>query len=100
MAQKIFGCETTQDSSETEQVFQRVQTDLTRPASPATYFIPGLGHLAKRLGGLQLATRAIDNSGVHFSPDLVALEIKGPEYLKLSFCDLPGVVATPASPHD
>jgi GTPase SAR1 family protein len=98
--QQIQDFKTIQDPSEIEDVLRWAQIAILNPNSPAAHFIPGSGHVAMQPDGLRTATEAIEASGIKFSPNVIALEIKGPDYPELSFYDLPGVFETAATERD
>jgi len=100
MPQEIQDFKTIQDPAEIEEVLKWAQIAILNPDSPAAHYIPGSGHVATQPNGLQNATHSIEASGIKFSPNVIALEIKGPDYPELSFYDLPGVFAAPATQRD
>lgn len=62
----------------------------------AQLYVPGEGAYARE----HTLQEAADNTRAQFSPNIVALEMKGPSYPDLSFYDLPGVFSTPAQEED
>ncbi|KAJ3579395.1 hypothetical protein NPX13_g1172 [Xylaria arbuscula] len=91
---KIF--KTIFDPSEIEDVLRWAQVAVLNPLSDHELYIPGDGAIA-RTGDLGEATR---NSAAQFSPNIISLEIKGPELPGLSFYDLPGVFLSPDQEED
>lgn len=73
---------TVHDNSEIEQVLRWAQVAILNPDKPASLFVPGSGALAQNREAETTAK---------FSPNVVYLEIKGPEMPNLSFYDLPGI---------
>jgi hypothetical protein len=59
-------------------------------------FIPGEGAYAKE----HSLEDAVKETDAQFSPNIVALEIKGPNLPDLSFYDLPGVFISPPQEED
>jgi GTPase SAR1 family protein len=98
--QQIQDFQTIQDPAEIEEVLKWAQIAILNPNSPAAHYIPGSGHVATQPDGLRIAMDAIEASAVKFSPNVIALEIKGPDYPELSFYDLPGVFATSPTQRD
>jgi hypothetical protein len=85
-----------EDRHQIEDVLRWAQIAILNHDSPAQLYVPGEGAYARE-HSLQSAagcTRA------QFSPNIVALEMRGPSYPDLSFYDLPGVFSTPAQEED
>ncbi|KAK9414654.1 hypothetical protein SUNI508_10937 [Seiridium unicorne] len=76
----------------TEDMLRWAQIAVLNPNNPADMYIPGEGVYTGEFT-LQSAAEEID---AQFSPNIVALEMKGPNLPDLSFYDLPGVFYTPA----
>lgn len=83
------------DPSEIEEVLRWAQIAILNHNQDYELFIPGEGALAK-----QSLEDAALNTEAQFSPNIVALQIKGPELPDLSFYDLPGVFISPEKEED
>ncbi|OTA52759.1 hypothetical protein K449DRAFT_402413 [Hypoxylon sp. EC38] len=84
------------DPSEIEEVLRWAQIAILNHKRNFELFIPGEGAVAKETP-LDVAARETD---AQFSPNIVALEIKGPGLPDLSFYDLPGVFQSPEKEED
>ncbi|KAI5859257.1 P-loop containing nucleoside triphosphate hydrolase protein [Durotheca rogersii] len=84
------------DPSEIEEVLRWAQVAILNHNRNYEQFIPGEGPIAKEIT-LDVAARDTD---AQFSPNIVALEIKGPGLPDLSFYDLPGVFISPEKEED
>ncbi|KAI1211145.1 P-loop containing nucleoside triphosphate hydrolase protein [Annulohypoxylon truncatum] len=84
------------DPSEIEEVLRWAQVAILNHNRNFELFIPGEGAMAKQ-ESLDTAARETD---AQFSPNIVALEIKGPGLPDLSFYDLPGVFQSPEKEED
>ncbi|KAI0899060.1 P-loop containing nucleoside triphosphate hydrolase protein [Annulohypoxylon nitens] len=84
------------DPSEIEEVLRWAQVAILNHNQNFELFIPGEGAVSKQMS-LDLAARETD---AQFSPNIVALEIKGPGLPDLSFYDLPGVFQSPEKEED
>ncbi|KAK4228674.1 P-loop containing nucleoside triphosphate hydrolase protein [Podospora fimiseda] len=87
------------DSEEIETVLRCAQLAILNPSTLYQAFIPrpqaGEGSDGSRLVLPALAARKEESSSeAQFSPNTVALEIKGPDLADLNFYDLPGVFNT------
>ncbi|KAI0505747.1 dynamin family protein [Xylaria bambusicola] len=91
---KIF--KTIFDPSEIEDVLRWAQVAILNPGTDHELYIPGEGAIAKT----EDLAEAARNSGAQFSPNIISLEIKGPELPGLSFYDLPGVFLSPDQEED
>ncbi|KAI0201613.1 dynamin family protein [Astrocystis sublimbata] len=91
---KIF--KTIFDPSEIEEVLRWAQVAILNPKNDHELYIPGDGSIAKSTT-LDDATSA---AAAQFSPNIISLEIKGPELPGLSFYDLPGVFLSPDQEED
>ncbi|KAI1196690.1 dynamin family protein [Nemania serpens] len=91
---KIF--KTIFDPSEIEDVLRWAQVAILNPNNDHELYIPGDGAIAK---GKDLA-EAAQTATAQFSPNIISLEIKGPELPGLSFYDLPGVFLSPDQEED
>ncbi|KAK3349813.1 P-loop containing nucleoside triphosphate hydrolase protein [Lasiosphaeria hispida] len=83
------------DSEDIETVLKCAQVAILNPSTPYHYFIPKLKcDSASDEVRQQLLLRVEQkeaNSEAQFSPNTVALEVKGPDLADLNFYDLPGV---------
>ncbi|KAI0968106.1 dynamin family protein [Xylaria arbuscula] len=84
------------DPSEIEEVLKWAQIAILNPETDHEFYIPGDGAVAK---GTDL-TEASRTAAAQFSPNIISLEIKGPELPGLSFYDLPGVFLSPDQEED
>ncbi|KAI0878656.1 dynamin family protein [Hypoxylon argillaceum] len=91
---KIF--KTIFDPDEIEDVLRWAQVAILNPTNDHEFYIPGEGTIAK---GKDLA-EAARTAAAQFSPNIISLEIKGPELPGLSFYDLPGVFLSPDQEDD
>ncbi|KAK0744419.1 P-loop containing nucleoside triphosphate hydrolase protein [Apiosordaria backusii] len=86
------------DSEEIETVLRCAQVAILNPSTPYQAFIPkprgGDGPDSQQLTQHELISRKEEASEAQFSPNTVALEIKGPDLADLNFYDLPGVFNT------
>ncbi|KAK4643769.1 hypothetical protein QC761_405260 [Podospora bellae-mahoneyi] len=86
------------DSEEIETVLRCAQVAILNPSTPYQAFIPkprgGEGPDSQQLTQHELISRKEEASEAQFSPNTVALEIKGPDLADLNFYDLPGVFNT------
>lgn len=86
------------DSEDVETVLRCAQLAILNPSTPYQAFIPkprtGEGSDGSRLTQPNMAVRKEEASEAQFSPNTVALEIKGPDMADLNFYDLPGVFNT------
>lgn len=82
---------TVYNKEEVEQVLNWAQVATLNPGISPDDFVPGMGirHLSKNYD------RQVD-----FSPNVVALEISGPDLPSLSFFDLPGIIQVTEGEHD
>ncbi|KAI1473644.1 hypothetical protein K445DRAFT_319061 [Daldinia sp. EC12] len=82
--------------SEIEEVLRWAQIAILNHNRNFEIFIPGEGAFAKETP-LDIAARETD---AQFSPNIVALEMRGPGLPDLSFYDLPGVFQSPEKEED
>lgn len=86
---------TMQDKSQIEEVLRWAQIAILNDDKHHSMFIPGSG---------AATNRPIDDAAAEtvakFSPNVVALEIKGPGLPDLSFYDMPGIFQNPADAKD
>ncbi|KAK3332803.1 hypothetical protein B0T19DRAFT_111703 [Cercophora scortea] len=79
---------------EIENVLRAAQIAILNPSSPLEMFIPrlaGEGVDEARQRYQAMLEEKAENPQAQFSPNIVGLEIKGPDMANLSFFDLPGV---------
>ncbi|KAK3693234.1 hypothetical protein B0T22DRAFT_35840 [Podospora appendiculata] len=79
---------------EIENVLRAAQIAILNPSSPLEMFIPklaGEGVEEARQRYQTMLEEKAENPQAQFSPNIVGLEIKGPDMANLSFFDLPGV---------
>ena len=79
-----------------EECLRWAQVALLTPDTSHTSFEPDVGHIAI---GSSLA-EAITKMTAKFSPNIIGLEIKGPDLPDLSFFDLPGLIKSTAKEED
>ncbi|KAI0105017.1 dynamin family protein [Nemania sp. FL0031] len=91
---KIF--KTIFDPSEIEEVLRWAQVAILNPNKDHEFYVPGEGAIAKSQDLAETARTA----AAQFSPNIISLEIKGPELPGLSFYDLPGVFLSPDQEED
>ncbi|KAI0553181.1 dynamin family protein [Xylaria curta] len=91
---KIF--KTIFDPNEIEEVLRWAQVAILNPKNDHEMYIPGDGTIAKSLS----LAEATSTAAAQFSPNIISLEIKGPELPGLSFYDLPGVFLSPDQEED
>ncbi|EGU74808.1 hypothetical protein FOQG_04240 [Fusarium oxysporum f. sp. raphani 54005] len=84
------------DYSEIEDVLRWAQIAILNDDKSHELFVPGSGALAVNIP----IDRAAEAVAAKFSPNIVALEIKGPELPDLSFYDMPGIFQNPADASD
>ncbi|KXJ88622.1 hypothetical protein Micbo1qcDRAFT_207330 [Microdochium bolleyi] len=79
-----------------EEILKWAQIAILSPNRNHELFVPGEGAIAKE----DNVERAKDETDAQFSPNIVALEMKGPGLPDLSFYDLPGVFLSPGNEQD
>jgi GTPase SAR1 family protein len=84
------------DRHQIEDVLRWAQIAILNHETPAQLYVPGEGAYTREHSLQDAAGR----TRAQFSPNIVALEMKGPNYPDLSFYDLPGVFYTPAQEED
>ncbi|KAI1341035.1 P-loop containing nucleoside triphosphate hydrolase protein [Xylariaceae sp. FL0016] len=84
------------DPSEIEEVLRWAQVAVLNHNKSHELFIPGEGSIARETD----LSVAASHTDAQFSPNIVALEIKGPSLPDLSFYDLPGVFLSPDQEED
>ncbi|CAM1505760.1 Fc.00g113970.m01.CDS01 [Cosmosporella sp. VM-42] len=83
------------DKSEIEDVLRWAQIAILNDDKSHKLFVPGSGSMTHIP-----IDRAAEEVTAKFSPNIVALEIKGPELPDLSFYDMPGIFQNPADARD
>ncbi|KAI1344578.1 hypothetical protein F5Y15DRAFT_411407 [Xylariaceae sp. FL0016] len=86
---KAFKTITAEDSIQLEELLRWAQIATLNPGKGHEQYIPEEGALATETN----LEEAIQHTEAKFSPNLVALEMKGPDFPDLSFYDLPGIIA-------
>ncbi|KAK8118225.1 dynamin family protein [Apiospora kogelbergensis] len=84
------------DKAEIEEVLRWAQVAILNHSRSSELFVPGEGAYAKETRLEDAATE----TEAQFSPNIVALEVKGPSLPDLSFYDLPGVFLAPSKEED
>ncbi|XEV05642.1 hypothetical protein FSHL1_010929 [Fusarium sambucinum] len=84
------------DHGEIEDVLRWAQIAILNDDKSPELFVPGSGSIAVNTP-IEAASETV---AAKFSPNIVALEIKGPELPDLSFYDMPGIFQNPADASD
>lgn len=92
----IHEFKTMHDKSEIEEVLRWAQIAILNDERSHELFVPGSGSIAQNVP----ISAASEEVAAKFSPNIVALEIKGPELPDLSFYDMPGIFQNPADARD
>lgn len=79
-----------------ENVLRWAQVAILNHGQNPDAYIPGTGAIPRT----QALAEAVETTAAKFSPNTVALEIKGPELPDLSFYDLPGIFRNSAQEED
>ncbi|ATY63961.1 Dynamin family [Cordyceps militaris] len=87
---------TMRDNSEIEEVLRWAQIAILNDNKNPALYVPGSGSIASNTPISQEADRTL----AKFSPNIVALEIKGPDLPNISFYDMPGIFQNPADARD
>ncbi|RCI16983.1 hypothetical protein L249_3074 [Ophiocordyceps polyrhachis-furcata BCC 54312] len=87
---------TMHDSDEIEEVLRWAQIAILNDDTHYASFVPKLGTTARTIP----VEQAAETTAAKFSPNVVALEIKGPGLPDLSFYDMPGIFENPADAKD
>ncbi|KAI5459388.1 P-loop containing nucleoside triphosphate hydrolase protein [Mariannaea sp. PMI_226] len=93
---KTHEFKTMHEANEVEEVLRWAQIAILNDDKSHKLFIPGSGSIAMNTP----IDRAAEEVTAKFSPNIVALEIKGPELPDLSFYDMPGIFQNPADARD
>ncbi|KAK0710094.1 P-loop containing nucleoside triphosphate hydrolase protein [Lasiosphaeria miniovina] len=91
------------DSDDIETILRCAQVAILNPSDPHQMFIPKLKGETSDMLRDQTLERVREkelNSEAQFSPNTVALEVRGPELADLNFYDLPGVFLSAKRPED
>ncbi len=86
---KIF--KTIYNPADIEEVLKWAQVAILNPGRNHELYVPNEGAIAKDIDLIEAA----DDTEAQFSPNIVALEMKGHDLPDLSFYDLPGVFLSP-----
>ncbi|KAL7941380.1 P-loop containing nucleoside triphosphate hydrolase protein [Trichoderma barbatum] len=92
----VLEFKTMHDKSEIEEVLRWAQIAILNDDKNHVLFVPGRGNIAMNTP----IERAAEETLAKFSPNVVALEIKGPDLPDLSFYDMPGIFQNPADAND
>ncbi|OLN87080.1 Interferon-induced GTP-binding protein Mx [Colletotrichum chlorophyti] len=84
------------DQSDIDTVLRWAQIAILNHDQNHEFFIPGTGAIAKQMQVDEVAERTV----AKFSPNTVALEIRGPDLPDLSFYDMPGIFRNSAREED
>ncbi|KAG6039656.1 hypothetical protein E4U41_002324 [Claviceps citrina] len=87
---------TMRDKDQIEEVLRWAQIAILNDDKHHSLFIPGSGGIAVSTP----VSEAAETTTAKFSPNIVALEIKGPDLPDLSFYDMPGIFQNPADASD
>ncbi|KAG6011342.1 hypothetical protein E4U54_008133 [Claviceps lovelessii] len=87
---------TVHDKCQIEEVLRWAQIAILNDDKHHSLFIPGSGGIAVNTP----VAEAAETTTAKFSPNIVALEIKGPNLPDLSFYDMPGIFQNPADARD
>ena len=90
----IVEFKTVHEKGQIEEVLRWAQVAILNDGAEHELFVPGSGAIAQNTSIEQVETTA------KFSPNVVFLEIKGPELPSLSFYDMPGLFQNPADVSD
>lgn len=82
---------------EIEETLRWAQIAILNPGKSHEQYIPGSGHATI---GENAFERAAESTEAKFSPNVISLEIKHPDFADLSFYDLPGVFVRPGNPDE
>lgn len=92
----VLEFKTMHDKSEIEDVLRWAQIAILNDDKNHNLFVPGRGATAMNTP----IDKAAEETLAKFSPNVVALEIKGPDLPDLSFYDMPGIFQNPADAND
>ncbi|RDA88301.1 hypothetical protein CP532_6571 [Ophiocordyceps camponoti-leonardi (nom. inval.)] len=95
-ATSILEFKTMHDSHEIEEVLRWAQIAILNDDKHHASFVPKSGTTARNIP----VEQAAETTAAKFSPNVVALEIKGPGLPDLSFYDMPGIFENPADAKD
>lgn len=93
---QVYEFKTVHDNSQIEEVLRWAQVAILNDQQHHQVFIPGSGATAMTTN----IDVAAEHTAAKFSPNVVSLEIKGPELPNLSFYDMPGIFQNPADARD
>lgn len=92
----VLEFKTMHDKTEIEEVLRWAQIAILNDDKSHVLFVPGRGSIAMNTP----IDKAAEETLAKFSPNVVALEIKGPDLPDLSFYDMPGIFQNPADAKD
>ncbi|RFU72048.1 dynamin family [Trichoderma arundinaceum] len=92
----VLEFKTMHDKTEIEEVLRWAQIAILNDDKHHVLFIPGRGSIAMNTP----IDKAAEETLAKFSPNVVALEINGPDLPDLSFYDMPGIFQNPADAND
>ncbi|KAK6444874.1 hypothetical protein ACSS6W_006016 [Trichoderma asperelloides] len=92
----VLEFKTMHDKNEIEEVLRWAQIAILNDDKNHNLFVPGRGATAMNTP----IDKAAEETLAKFSPNVVALEIKGPDLPDLSFYDMPGIFQNPADAND
>ncbi|KAL7931523.1 P-loop containing nucleoside triphosphate hydrolase protein [Trichoderma chlorosporum] len=92
----VLEFKTMHDKNEIEEVLRWAQIAILNDDKPPVLFVPGQGSIAMNTP----IDKAAEETLAKFSPNVVSLEIKGPDLPDLSFYDMPGIFQNPADAND
>ncbi|OAA69659.1 Dynamin family protein [Cordyceps fumosorosea ARSEF 2679] len=92
----IIEFKTMHENTEIEEVLRWAQIAILNDNKNPALYVPGSGSIASNTPISLEADRTL----AKFSPNIVALEIKGPDLPNLSFYDMPGIFQNPADARD
>ena len=95
--EKVLDFKTLDHPNEIEDVLRWAQIAILNPNKSHEQYIPGSGHATMGEGAFE---RASESTEAKFSPNVISLEIKHPDFPDLSFYDLPGVFVRPGRPDE
>ncbi|TDZ39060.1 Interferon-induced GTP-binding protein Mx3 [Colletotrichum spinosum] len=84
------------DQSEIDTVLRWAQIAILNHDQNHELYVPGSGAITKQ----SLLSKEAENTAAKFSPNTVALEIRGPDLPDLSFYDMPGIFRNSAREED
>jgi GTPase SAR1 family protein len=92
----VMEFKTMHDKSEIEEVLRWAQIAILNDDMQPELYVPGSGNIAMSKD----IEAEVEDTTAKFSPNVVSLEIRGPELPDLSFYDMPGIFQNPADARD